>query len=205
MLWSGLTAYIDFFTYPVFSLGIPLITYIAMQWIDQCRAPGWLDIFAPVLSWFFGYGGMWCSKWCISSIITHENMFTKAIYSVRLRSSLLPHESGISLRFGALHANFDILFQGITGFILAISGGAAIINILFGLTVHRKDKTYRRLSAAFLFMMLFPLLWLFLTSQHATIHCWFTFRNLVIGIYALFALYVCIASKNTLTSEKLEK
>lgn len=75
---GAMTSYLDLLTFPLISLGIPLVLWLTLNdsqsiWKNICR------IFLLSLSWAIGYVGMWVLKWGIGSIIIGENVVQNAL------------------------------------------------------------------------------------------------------------------------------
>lgn len=82
-----LTAFFDLMTYPLVTLGVPLIAYLGTD--RECLhsiKKGFKSIIVYSLSWVIGYAGMWMSKWIIASVLTEENVILDAIEQMRFRS-----------------------------------------------------------------------------------------------------------------------
>ena len=81
-----LTSYFDLLTYPLLTLGIPLVSWLAI-YLSEKKVVNVYSIIRFSLFWGLGYGGMWSFKWILGSIITGENLFANALNSVAERTS----------------------------------------------------------------------------------------------------------------------
>lgn len=83
---GGVTNWLDFLTYPLAALGIPLLMLMTLRNEGEgsfnCK-----DTIKAVLCWGAGYSGMWILKWCLATIIMHRNIFENAINQARFRTS----------------------------------------------------------------------------------------------------------------------
>ena len=186
------TSYMDFLTYPIITLGVPVVTYMALKVCRKNRILKLWDTAVWIVSWGLGYGGMWSAKWILASLFTGENIILNALRTVKKRSDMYSEDSGLMKRFGAITDNFHVLFQGVFGKLLVI----CIISMLCCLI--RNCKRYGRDKKGIWLIGLvamIPLVWLFVTSEHASIHSWFTYRNLVVCIYSLGMMSVCFQRK----------
>lgn len=68
-----LTSFFDFLTYPLFTLGMPLILISVLGTFSSVQKL--CDIVKNSIFWGIGYGGMWCGKWMVGSILTGDNLF----------------------------------------------------------------------------------------------------------------------------------
>lgn len=192
MLVGMLTSYMDFLTYPMVSLGIPLITYIALLLQERRAVLRVKECLFPMLFWTLGYLGMWGSKWLISSLITGENVILVALRTVKKRSDLYADDSIIMDRLQAIGNNISILFQGAFGWIIS---ALLIIFLVTFICNLRKRKLNWALLFSLVLVAIIPFGWYFVTSEHCSQHAWFTYRNLIIPLYALGTL--CIHAFDT--------
>lgn len=183
-----LTSYMDFLTYPIITLGIPLATYLAMT-VGQNRQKVcvWYSVLASFM-WVLGYGGMWGAKWILASLISGENIILNALRTVKTRSGLRTEDDVLLSRVKAIGTNLDVLTQGVYGKILAVLGVMLVVFLIWSIL---RRKTCMKWIGAFVFVALIPFVWVFVTSEHASIHSWFTYRNFVVTIYSLGMMCIC--------------
>lgn len=187
------TSYFDFLTYPMVTLGMPLVVYLAIlkRRGRERRLLG--DVLAPAVCWGLGYGGMWGAKWLLASVLTGENFILDALRSVRLRSNLLAAEENRVGRWYALYVNGTVLFQGVFRLLLTAALAALLLYLVGSFIRSRKNADCCRRNAGccltLALVALIPCVWLFATSQHAVLHFWFTYRNLTVSLFALFAMW----------------
>lgn len=91
LLLAGIAiAYFDLLTYPLITLGAPLILYLDLEstglkdvktFLKKC-----VNIGCYTASWCIGYVGMWASKWFIASVLTDENIVYNALQQIKYRS-----------------------------------------------------------------------------------------------------------------------
>ena len=177
-----LTSYVDFLTYPMVSLGIPLVTYLVLLIGKEETASVSKKGILSIVFWGMGYIGMWASKWVVAGLITGDNILRDALSSVKTRSGMRVEENHFEARFEAIGNNVEILCQGIYGKILFVFMAYVFGTLLWNVL---KKKAGRKCLWSFLVVALIPFGWLFVTSQHAAMHAWFTYRNLIVSIYAL--------------------
>ena len=70
---GALTSYVDFLTYPIYALGIPLVLCIVLD--NENIGNELKRIVACACSWGLGYLLMWAGKWLIGSALLKENIF----------------------------------------------------------------------------------------------------------------------------------
>lgn len=187
-----LTSYMDFLTYPMITLGVPLTTYMALHMCDKKQPVAGRISILSIAFWGAGYGGMWSAKWILASLITGENIILNALRTVKQRSDLQTEKIDLLSRVRAIGANVDVLFQGVCGIALTL-----LLIIMIGCLIRSfvKKQVNGKGLRMFLLVGAIPLVWLFVTSEHAGMHSWFTYRNLVVSVYACGMLGVCACGK----------
>lgn len=191
-----LTAFFDLLTYPFVTLGIPLITYLAVD--KECRE-NWKksikDIVFYSVSWGIGYVGMWGAKWVAASVLTDENVIMDAVNQVKFRSG--HYEQGRSF-LTTLKLNFDacnmksiwVVLIALTVFLLA----CVILNF------RRNGIKLLPVTAVILVVSLYPFLWYYLTMHHSSDNSYFTWREYSICVYGVLtalAVNMGLSRKNT--------
>lgn len=175
-LTGALTSYLDFLTYPIFALGIPMVLWIVLD--NENIRTELRRIVACAFSWGAGYLLMWAGKWLIGSVLLRENIVTDALQTVAGRASGEVATERIS-RMMAVLRNFYIYFN-LYGVVLA-----GILILWVGIWCFRNRKTMKMDQALLLLLVAAgPICWYLVTANHAYIHYWFTFRNLSVSIFA---------------------
>lgn len=116
-----LTAYMDFFTYPLVSCGILIVLYLIIN-RDRIGMTGVKALFQKMLLWGFGYGGMWSGKWLVGSVLMKRNMFVDALNQAIFRASPGSLQGEAYGRFDAVMKNISVFFKW-PFFLLFLSGG----------------------------------------------------------------------------------
>ncbi|MFQ7695303.1 MAG: hypothetical protein ACLRM6_13610, partial [Christensenellales bacterium] len=68
-----LTSFVDFLTYPIATLGLPLAARMTLRQ-KQEKPCGLADFVKICLSWGIGYAGMWSGKWLMAALLTGQNV-----------------------------------------------------------------------------------------------------------------------------------
>ncbi len=84
LLVGMVTNYVDFLTYPIMTLGMPLALLAVLQ-RDSNRSLG--SYVANALWWLVGYGGMWAAKWGLSALVLGPQTLQEVVNQVIVRSS----------------------------------------------------------------------------------------------------------------------
>lgn len=180
------TAFFDFLTYPIATLGIPAVFYFCIQNRKTIR-----DTFCRgvriCFCWGFGYGFMWAGKWLMGSLVTRTNVLATASSKIseRTSASILQGESIAVNPLTALSINIRVFLRTPATLILAVY----ILAILVMLFLIWKKKGYTISSAMealfpFVILACLPPVWYLVTVNHCTIHYWFTCKSLVVSAFA---------------------
>lgn len=191
-----LTAFFDLLTYPFVTLGIPLITYLAID--KECRE-NWKksikDIVFYSVSWGIGYVGMWGAKWVAASVLTDENVIMDAVNQVKFRSG--HYEQGRSF-WTTLKLNFDACnMKSIWVVLIAL---ALFLLACVILNFRRNGIKLLPVTAVILVVSLYPFLWYYLTMHHSSDNSYFTWREYSICVYGVLtalAVNMGLSRKNT--------
>ncbi len=184
------TSYFDLLTYPIVSLGIPLIVLLMVEDIDI-----WTTIKCSV-AWAVGYVEMWGSKWLLGNIFLGKELIQSALGSIKYRSSSVSSD-GITIDFlDVVIKNFDVYDNLIfkIGFLLII-----LLNVIM-IIHHLKNKEKIKITKgiALLAVAFYPIMWYMVVKNHSHAHSWMIFRDLSI-------FFTAIAAIAAASSEKLYK
>lgn len=176
-------AFVDFLTYPLIVLGVPLILALILQENTDFMGNLKFIIINSVL-FVFGYIGMWAGKWVLASFFTSENIIIDAIQSVKYRTSgdTMIREKSL---FNAMKLTLDMMpkFIVVLLFITAIIALALAIIKKRGL---KEGKVGLRLS---IFMVsLYTFIWFGAVMNHTIMHPHLAFREWAIFIYGVFTM-----------------
>ena len=185
-LWTGIAvAYFDLMSYPLVSLGIPLLLYVLLKEDGALRQI--VNVIRLSIDWVIGYAGMWVLKWLIGSAFTGYDLVSDGLGAVGLRSSGEVVNRNMTY-LNVLSENFHAIFtKPVPAFILVF-----VIAILIGLLL---GKLKLSVSGAKILPILmigcYPFIWYFVIRNHSIVHVWFTHRVLAITITAVCALPLC--------------
>lgn len=174
------TSYFDFLTYPVFTLGIPLLFLtICTREIGE-RFHLLRMVCVDSVCWAVGYAGMWAQKWIWYTIFTGENLIADGVQSVMLRSG----RNVMGEQTGYLETVFENLAV-ISKYPYAMACFAAVI-LLIGMS--RKEK-YISFSwealMTYLYIAALPFGWYLISVNHSYIHSFMTYRGLGVTVMAV--------------------
>ncbi len=174
------TSYFDFLTYPLASAGIPLILYLNLNGGKSGKGQVKTCI-AKLVLWGTGYGGMWCGKWLVGSLLTGENFFGNAWNQSLLRTSVEDYT-----RMDVVAKNVGVFFKW--PFLLLFA--AAAVFCLWKLGKGNREAWRRERGRIWLYGMiaLLPFLWICILANHSWIHYWYTYRELSVSCFAVCSM-----------------
>lgn len=167
------TAFFDFFTFPLVGLYFPMIFLII-------REEDWKKAIQTVIMgsimWIVGYAGMWSGKWLVGSLLTGENFLADAL-------SRAGHYAGAEdvTRIQIILKNIMVLVKWPILFLAFFVLSRLSIALLNGM----KSKTLNWMwGIPFFIIVLAPFSWYVVAGSHSYIHYWFTYRELSVAIFA---------------------
>ena len=179
--------FFDFLTYPILTLGIPLVLLLWLRVRDEqadFRSNFWF-MFKASLTWFFGYALTWISKWLLSAAILGVRYFwrTMSVVQYRLEGS---EEEPLD-RIGTIQRNLKAWLNVQDGGVISWSKIALLILIVaVVLIIWRKLKDWKAVGAylPILFVAAYPYIWYLVMSNHSQIHYWYTYRAQLVALFA---------------------
>lgn len=184
LLLGILTSFFDLLTYPLFTWGIPMVVWLAL---DERTGEGHRlkEVVICGLCWILGYAGMWSGKCLLANLVLHRDVIGSAISEVTYRSGMGMEDGTVSY-LSVLLGNIRKMI-GVQGLMLSLGWAAcfAVRLIKCGGRV-ALDK-----CLSFTLVAFSSFVWYYVLRQHTDIHQWFTYR-----IYAVFfgALLVALIS-----------
>lgn len=187
-----LTAWIDVLSFPLLTLGIPLI-FVVCYWNTTTYKDAICSVLILSICWTIGYAGMWAMKWILSSMVLGTNVVADALGAARVRASkqTVGDHTPISL-IDVIIETWKILNK--KAYLIMV-----VVGIIYTLKkwrfnimkVHDKKKALQLLIIA-----IYPIGWCFAMTEHTYEHSLFTFRIWGITTFALLSiLCVCIQKR----------
>ena len=187
------TAYIDYLTYPVVVLGIPLALYYVLRQYGGF----WEDVGKGVklsLTWAVGYVGMWAGKWILATLITGENVILDATGKLLERTEdnhvflFGKEEVVLNPASRAIEENGKFFWDTPATYLLILV--VAVLVVLLAVRLVRRKASVRNLAKAapFLVIAAMPYAWYALVANHSLVHCWFTCKALAVLVFALVCM-----------------
>lgn len=186
--------FFDFLTYPIITLGIPLILILWLKVRDEEIGfkENFLFMFKASASWGFGYAFTWMSKWAISVAVLGMKVFwrTMAVLQYRLEGS----EDEPLDRIGTIRKNLKSWLNVQDNGMISWSKVALLILFVAVVLILWKKVKDRKTIMAYVPILLvasYPYIWYLVMSNHSQIHHWYTYRAQLV---ALFGILIFISS-----------
>lgn len=184
-----LSTYFDLLTYPLVTLGIPLVLALLFENKKDTKL---LKLFIKAIElgilWALGYGLLFATKWVVASLILHRNEIAVAIDALFFRVN--GNEQYPVTRMTVLKNNFNCFFVPIAKYIMiATSILWAGLFIFF-----RKKINECKVILPILCIAIVPYLWYIILAGHSSIHFWFTYRIQAVTAFAILSA-MCITIK----------
>lgn len=193
-------SYFDFLTYPIASLGIPMVCLLLLDSNNTL----WLKIKKIIylsISWGFGYSAMWAGKWVLSTLILKDNVIANALSQVLLRSSHIQNGEKISTTDTWIR-NLEFFFKKPYLILIVICFIVAII----GIYRNRKSIIYVFVDTfPFMLIAAMPFVWYTFVGQHSYEHHWFTFRGLMTSVFACMCICARLYGTKSSSEDSLKQ
>jgi len=178
--------FFDFLTYPIITLGIPLIILLWLRVRDEqtgFKENFWF-MFKGSASWGLGYALTWIAKWLIAAAVLGVRYFwrTMSVVQYRLEGS---EEEPLD-RIGTIQRNLkawmNVQDNGVISWSKVVLLVLIVALILFAWKKLKDMKTVGAYIPIAL-VALYPYLWYLVMSNHSQIHFWYTYRAQLVTIF----------------------
>lgn len=188
-----LSAFFDFLTYPLVTLGIPLLFCVFMN-LTQSLSKSAAKTLNSCIVWAFGYGGMWAGKWIAGSLISGENLIASGLNRAAMRTNGGSQIAEQVSLLETLDLNWNVAFSNVIKLTLVIIVVGTICWLL-----RKKVKPVRNNMFWLLAVIsLFPFAWYFVLNNHSWHHFWLTYRILAVTITGWYLALFCFFQKSML-------
>lgn len=190
----------DFLTYPIITLGVPLILILWIRVRDEQAdfLRNFIFMFQASLSWVLGYALTWIAKWGITVVVLGVRYFWRTMSIVQYR--LLGSEEEPLDRIGTIRRNLkawmNVQDEGIISWSKVV---LVILVIALFLAVWKKLKDWKTMSAylPILFVASYPYIWYLVMSNHSQIHYWYTYRAQLVALFGILIFIESILKKDS--------
>lgn len=174
------TSFMDLLTYPLVTLGIPLVFYFLLM-EKKTLLYNVIKTVKYSIIWAIGYIGMWSGKWIIGSILLRKNIITDAIDALLNRTSSETADASFT-HWSVIEKNTGAMFS--TPVKLLFLGTLLILLVVLICKTIRDRKNYFA-NWHYLLIACMPIAWYIVAANHSYMHFWFTYRELSILIFAV--------------------
>lgn len=184
------TNYFDLLTFPLLTLGFPLILLLALRLREGARGTQLAGLAAACgLSWALGYGGMWAFKWLINGVCFGWDVLYGVFTQIGLRAS---DNGGTLSRFAVLLENLDVILAKKSYLLLIGLTVLATLAPAARACLKARRATLDARALTLLLPAAAACAWILLTANHAHDHTYFTYRTLVVAVFSAFACLSCL-------------
>lgn len=180
--------FFDFLTYPIITLGIPLILLLWMRVRDEqadFKNNFWF-MFRASVSWGLGYALTWIAKWGISILVFGMKYFWRTMEVVKFR---LEGSEEIPLdRIGTIRKNLKAWMNVQDNGMISWSKVVLLILLVALILVIWRKLKERKMVLSYvpiLFVAAYPYLWYLVMSNHSQIHYWYTYRAQLVALFGI--------------------
>lgn len=177
-----LTAFFDLLTYPLLTLGMPLVVAAIRinKKDEQLTIKKLALIFIKIcFLWTIGYGMTYVSKWILTSIVIGENIIPQAIAQFMFRTGANQELSKI-----------EVIIKNFRNYYTRPAIACAIVFVVvwvYLIIKHRKTRVNFKNIILLIIIAVMPYAWYVLLSNHSNIHAWFTYRIQAIALFAILS------------------
>ncbi|MFB6341499.1 hypothetical protein ACE1ET_07240 [Saccharicrinis sp. FJH62] len=200
---GSVTSFLDFLTAPLVTLGLPLTIYILS---GEEKLKKIMTVIKASILWFVGYALTWSSKWIIGGLLTRTDIWSSAMESTAKRTS--NDYRGMEMTITNI---FKFIWKTIEEMNLTTYFWLGIITIIlifivYSILLVRNQKVIQKNLFLLLIAGMVPF-WYLVLRNHSIQHGWFTWRALVVSVFALilFILNTTSIKNFKLTFLKLRK
>ena len=181
------TSFFDLLTYPIVTLGTPLIIYFIMNKEDSIKKMAG-NMLEKVAFWGIGYVVFWIGKWAVASLLLQENCFVRALSKINQHTSM--DASGLVDKFtiGEVLKRGFVWLQ--TPMLVVIIVLALVYLLIMLFKSHGISKKGLKLSIPLFVVSLFPVMWFIFASSHVYFHYWMEYRSCFVLVFGGLAALV---------------
>ena len=186
-----LTNYFDFLTFPLVSLGFPLLMLLCLRMDrgDSGRKLFFLTAFCGC-AWALGYGGMWALKWGINALAFGWQTLSATLGQAGLRVS---SNGGELSRIGVMMDNLNVILAKKS--YLLLLGGCGLATLLPLVRAGRRGIRVDLRALNLLLPAAAVCMWYIVMANHSFDHTYYTYRNATVMVFAGFACLACLIKR----------
>lgn len=195
------TSYVDFLTYPIVTLGIPMAMYIVLSKGEELKK-SISKIIAYSATWGIGYIGMWASKWVLGSLILKENILQDAGNTLAQRVDAITYDSRLLSFFSVVWYNVK-MYKALPYILLVVILFIAVVVLAIKYPVKKNVKQMLLGCLPYIIICLMPFAWYAVALNHSGEHYMFTFRALIVAVFAGGCMLMNLFDYNKKTDDNI--
>lgn len=181
---GAFTQFLDFYTYPVITLGFPLIVLVFLLKQQATNKPV-LMMLKCIFTWFLGYAGFWLIRlFLVEAFTEFDGTFSRAFQRFSLWTGVTPKaqqskytaQYTLDLLFGTLMNPHNVL--------LFITVSVYELGLLIKCAI---KKQCTRPTIWPLLISTLPIIWVLLSLKTAGQHYWFQYRMMSIFVFGILS------------------
>lgn len=185
-----LTNYLDLLTFPLVSLGYPLILLLALRMRRGERGASLFGAAALCgVSWALGYGGMWALKWLLNGLVFGWQMLYGIFAQIGLRAS---DNGGEISRIAVLMENLGVILTKKSYLLLLLLCALVTLAPAGKALASRRGLALDLRALNLLLPAAAACLWIIVLANHAHDHTYFTYRSMTVVVLSGFACLSCL-------------
>ena len=174
------TAYFDFLTYPLVTLGFPIVTALYLEKCQWKKALSRLGGYSA--EWGIGYLGLWAWKWIFTDVLTGGNVISDALSTLGTRIGTAESKSFLAGFLYVLQKNLSVYLNW--PYALLCLGIAAGCFLLLWKNRSELKKEQWKTALVIGIVALFPFVWFLVTQNHSEQHWVFTNKIFSVSVFA---------------------
>lgn len=175
-----MTAYFDFLTYPLVTLGFPLCVYLYLN--KSGITHSLKSLLGYSAEWGGGYLGLWALKWVLTDILAKGSTIKDGLQTILARTDTAAENSRMAGFFAVTGQNAGQFFNW--GFYLLIFGIFIWLCSIICKRRKRLAKGALREGVGLFVVALYPFIWFFFTQNHSEEHWMYTCKILAVTVFA---------------------
>lgn len=196
------TAYFDFLTYPLITLGFPLCVCLYLngkQWKEDFKR-----MFVYSAAWGMGYLGLWAAKWLLTDFLVGGSTIKDALETILTRTDSASEQSKLA-GFGVVVQTNLSAYTNWAFYLVMLAVFVGVGGRLLSRCRKKADKLQWGHAGVILSVALFPFGWFFVTQNHSQEHWMFTCKILSISVFAFVCGVGALVKRSAVQGNKEEK
>ncbi len=182
---GALATYFDLLTYPLVTLGLPLVLAVLLENKANKGEKKVLSFMGFIIKlgviWAIGYGLLFFTKWVIASIVLKKDAVTLAIEQLLFRVN--GNERYPVNRLEVIRNNFDYFYIPTARYILAVVAAIWLVMLL----LYKRERKEMKVWLPLIGIAIVPYIWYLAFAGHSSIHSWFTNKIQAMSIFAILS------------------